>query len=221
MEGLSNGFSKRAAGSVTMSVTPSPTARQQEIKQAALRQFARRGYHGTGMEDIARFVGMRASSLYKHVSSKQDILEEIMMTTVRELLALLEGLPDPDLPAARLREAMERHIRYQLTHRLDVIVANHEINSVEEPARTRILQLRKQYERGWSAIVQGGIERGVFDCPSPVYSVFALAEMGMGLTQWYVETDQDQIADVARHYGLMALRLVGAASAQDGGADRA
>ena len=45
--------------------------RRDQIAAAALDLFDQRGYHATGMEDIAKAVGMRASSLYNHFSSKQ------------------------------------------------------------------------------------------------------------------------------------------------------
>ena len=67
--------------------TGSVRSRRAEICDAALSVFAERGYHGTSMEEIARVVGMRASSLYNHVSSKQELLAGIMVATMRDLLA--------------------------------------------------------------------------------------------------------------------------------------
>src|SRR4029450_12309776 len=53
-----------------------PTRRNELTRQAA-RLFAERGYHGTSMEDLASAMGVQKGSLYAHVRSKQDLLDEI------------------------------------------------------------------------------------------------------------------------------------------------
>ena len=60
--------------------------RRDQIAAAALDLFDQRGYHATGMEDIAKAVGMRASSLYNHFSSKQELLAEVTITAMEDLL---------------------------------------------------------------------------------------------------------------------------------------
>ena len=67
--------------------------------------FSQRGYYGTGMEDIAAEVGLRASSLYNHVRSKQELLAAIMTETMRDLLAAYEQASARGSAAERLRHA--------------------------------------------------------------------------------------------------------------------
>lgn len=49
-----------------------------KILDAALTLFAENGYNGTSVEQIAKAVGIKAPSLYKHYKSKEDILNALI-----------------------------------------------------------------------------------------------------------------------------------------------
>ena len=51
---------------------------KERILDAALTLFAENGYDGTSVEQIARIVGIKAPSLYKHYKGKEDILNELI-----------------------------------------------------------------------------------------------------------------------------------------------
>ncbi len=51
---------------------------KERILETALALFARSGYLGTSMSDIARELGITKGALYKHYTSKQEILDSIV-----------------------------------------------------------------------------------------------------------------------------------------------
>lgn len=51
---------------------------KQRIMDTALTLFAQKGYAAVGVEEIAKGVGIKAPSLYKHFKSKQAIFDAIM-----------------------------------------------------------------------------------------------------------------------------------------------
>lgn len=53
---------------------------KKRILTEALKLFAREGYEAVSVEQIARAVGIKAPSLYKHYQSKRDIFESILRT---------------------------------------------------------------------------------------------------------------------------------------------
>lgn len=57
---------------------------KERILNAALALFSQRGYLGTSMSDIANELGMTKGALYKHYTSKQEILDRIT-ARMREL----------------------------------------------------------------------------------------------------------------------------------------
>ncbi len=57
---------------------PSPPTTKERILRAALELFARDGYDGVGMQRIAKAIGIKAPSIYKHYKGKRDIFEAIL-----------------------------------------------------------------------------------------------------------------------------------------------
>ena len=51
---------------------------KERILEVALESFARSGYLGTSMNDIAKQLGITKAALYKHYTSKQEILDRIV-----------------------------------------------------------------------------------------------------------------------------------------------
>lgn len=51
---------------------------KEKILEEALKLFAQSGYKGTSMNEIAAKIGVSKAALYKHYSSKQEILDSII-----------------------------------------------------------------------------------------------------------------------------------------------
>jgi len=64
-----------------------------EILQAALERFARYGYLGSSIQQIADDVGTSKSSVLYHFDSKEALLEAAMQPTMDALSALIDALP--------------------------------------------------------------------------------------------------------------------------------
>ena len=58
----------------------------------ATELFARRGYAGTSMQDIADAVGIRKPSLYKFFSSKDDLYGAVLEATLTPLAAAIDDV---------------------------------------------------------------------------------------------------------------------------------
>lgn len=183
--------------------------RSEHIRKAALELFAAKGYEATTMADIGAAVGMRAPSLYKHVSAKQDLLAGIMATTMENLLAAHAAAAGPLDPAERLRRATETHVRYHARHRLEAFVGNREIRSLVDPHRDRVLALRAEYEGRFRDLVQAGVDAGVFRVDSVRLASYAILDLGMGVSAWYREDGKHSEDAVVWQYSDFALRLVG------------
>jgi AcrR family transcriptional regulator len=186
--------------------------RKSQIRQAAVVLFSERGFYGTGMEDIAGQIGMRASSLYNHVRSKHDLLAAIMIETMQELIEGFDQATVAGGPREQLRAAMQAHVQYHGTHRHEAHIGNREIASLQQPEQNQVRELRRQYARRWQALIQTGIDQGVLHSMSAQLSAYALLEMGIGVSQWYRENGPLSLDEIAFQYGEMALRQVGVSS---------
>ncbi|MGQ4618928.1 TetR family transcriptional regulator [Nocardia sp. R7R-8] len=182
----------------------------ERIRDAALELFAVKGYEATTMADIGAAIGIRGPSLYKHVGSKQELLADIMIATMEQLIAghrtAVAGSVDP---VERLRRATEAHVRYHARHRLEAFVGNREIRSLVEPHRSRVLQLRSDYETGFRDLIRTGVEAGAFSVSSVRLASYAILDLGMGVSAWYREGGDHSEDAVVWQYSEFALRVVG------------
>jgi AcrR family transcriptional regulator len=78
-----------------------------DILNTAAQIFSQKGYHGTSMQDIALSVNLQKASLYHHVSSKQEILFELLNRGL-DLLSSEVGnaIDGQDPPNERLHKAI-------------------------------------------------------------------------------------------------------------------
>ena len=63
-----------------------PNLKRKKIFEAALQVFAERGFHNATMDEIAQASQVAKGTLYRYFSSKEDLLEQLLRTTSRELV---------------------------------------------------------------------------------------------------------------------------------------
>lgn len=177
----------------------------QAIREAGVRLIYRHGFEAMGLRQLAAEVGIQPGSLYKYFETKQSLLFEIVRDHMEDLLAQLQaataGLGDPD---AQLKAFAAFHLRYHMTRRMQVYIANSELRSLDPDNRDRIVALRSRYERIVEGIVARGIEAGVFRPVDVKVTTFALIAMLTGICEWYKpdgRMSQDEL--VALHVDLV------------------
>lgn len=186
------------------------STRAAQIRDAALDMFVRHGYEAATMADIAEAVGMRAPSLYKHVSSKQELLASIGTGTMNELLAAHHSaVGSVDDPVERMRRAVDAHVRYHARHRREAFVGNREMRGLTEPHRSLILGLRAEYESCFRSLIDDGIARGAFRVSDPRLASYAILDLGMGVAVWFRDDTGPTENEVTWQHVEFALRLLG------------
>src|SRR5438045_9702694 len=113
-----------------MSVSPDA------VRTAACELFARQGYRGTSMKDIAGALAVSAPNLYNHIPSKQDLLVVIMDRAMdRAHAALDEALAGIDDVAEQLRRATETGVLDCLGQAAETTGRNPAILSLQHTGR--------------------------------------------------------------------------------------
>jgi AcrR family transcriptional regulator len=87
------------------------TDRRTELLEAALRVFARKGFHASRVGDIATEAGVAHGLLYHYFRSKEDVLETIFRETWSRLIADTVRI---EASGVDLREALRRFARIYL-----------------------------------------------------------------------------------------------------------
>jgi AcrR family transcriptional regulator len=85
--------------------TRRPAARPEEVLDAALDLFARKGFAATRMDDIAKAAGLSKAAIYLYFPSKEDVFKALVETRVvvlRDAMAeAVEGMKDDPISGLR------------------------------------------------------------------------------------------------------------------------
>lgn len=69
---------------------------REEIVTAAFEEFSQRGYHDTGIADIAQRLGIGHGTFYRHFKNKRDILDHVVDGLLARILEALAAENAPD-----------------------------------------------------------------------------------------------------------------------------
>jgi len=122
------------------------SARRQQVIDVAASIFASVGYHGVGTREIAEALGIKAASLYFHLNSKEQALEEVCVHGCEGTLQAVEHARQAarDLESrlrlffAALKADLDAHADY-------VAVYFHERRHLPLPARERVAVLSRRF----------------------------------------------------------------------------
>ena len=82
------------------------------LLDAAVRVFARKGYHAARIGDIAEEAGVAYGLLYHYFSSKEEVLRSVFRETWRALIQTIRSVEDgDDPPREQLRKVAEILLR--------------------------------------------------------------------------------------------------------------
>ena len=83
---------------------------KETVLQTTRKMFAETGYEGVSMRNIAKEVGIAQSVLYHHFSDKDALLEEMFMTTRKEVGQIRSKLPEKN----NLKDSLNQRIAFQM-----------------------------------------------------------------------------------------------------------
>ncbi|MCK8674796.1 TetR/AcrR family transcriptional regulator [Rhodococcus sp. HM1] len=181
------------------------------IREAAAKLFYAHGYEATSLRAVASEVGIQVGSLYNHISGKEELLRDIMVSVMDELLeAVHRAIEDADRGAVnQFKAAVDCHIRYHAEHAREVFIGNSELRALSEEDLDEVLEKREEYEKLLQSLVKNvAKETGakILDAKLQTYSVLA---QGAHVSSWYKPGGPKSLDKVANTYITMALRQLG------------
>src|SRR6201991_3509747 len=133
------------------------------IRKAGLRLIFEHGYEAMSLRQLAAEVGIQAGSLYNHISTKQELLFDLIQDHINELLRQLDrALEGKQRPAEKLRAFVAFHVTYHMTRKREVFIANSELRSLETKNYEAIVALRGAYEQRLAGIFADGAAKRAF-----------------------------------------------------------
>ncbi|MDF1669769.1 MAG: TetR family transcriptional regulator [Roseovarius sp.] len=168
-------------------VTKAARTRKQ-VLSAAARVIRDRGYKAATMRAISAEAGVEAGSIYYHFGSKDEILDEVLDSGIRDLLEGVEktvsdreNFPD-DL--SRIAAAIDTHLEC-LFQASEFASANLRIyGQLPQEVRARHRPVRNEYAQLWDRILKDAQDSGSLRSD---IRIVPLRQVMLGALNWTVE----------------------------------
>ncbi len=161
------------------------TRKEQVIRKAA-ELFREKGYAASSMRDLAQKMGIEAASLYSHIRSKEEILQNLcfdMATEFRKSLCEVEKQKGP--ASEKLRNGIVGHIEVMAKDLTASAVFMNEHRHLSQPHLREFLLLRINYINRFKDIIEEGIASGEFKPIDKKLAVMTLFSSLNWMPQWY------------------------------------
>ena len=180
-----------------------------DILDAAAQVIRLKGFHGASMSDIAEAVKLQKASLYHHVTSKQEILLELLDRGLDLLIEQVSVIAEQPLPPDEKLGQMVRTYLRLLAENGDLsAVLLFEHRSLEPDQHKRHIPNRDRFESLWREAIDEGVRAGIFDCSNTALAVRALMGILNWTLTWYRPEGPltiEQISDQFTHLVLKGL----------------
>lgn len=160
--------------------------RKDVIIAKAARLFREKGYSATSMRDLAEHVGVEAASLYNHIKSKAEILQEICFKTANQFMNHITEVELSEQKNLDKIEAILRfHIRQIITQYEEVYVMDREWKHLTDPYLSNMQSQRRSYRQRIAAIIEEGIRKNeIKNIDAPTAVLIMLHAVG-GIESWH------------------------------------
>jgi AcrR family transcriptional regulator len=193
-------------------VTSTYELNRERVVAVAADLFARHGYHGTGIAELAKAVGLGRGALYHYIGSKEALLYAISRTQVDRMNAQAEAVLRAGLPPEELLHEMARGLLRNIAdHRSEWAVFFRDYSALTGERRDHVIAARERYEGYWRQALDRGVEAGVLR-PTPALLVKGILGM-LNYTYLWFEPDgaltPEELADEYVDTLLRGIRRAG------------
>ena len=142
-------------GPATTNRSQAKAARRAELLTAAAAQMAERGFAAVRLEDIGAQAGISGPAMYRHFSSKTDVLDTLLLEISERLYSGGNAVCDRGLPPyATLNELIGFHIEVLVTKPDVIVVQDRDLSSLTPEANHQVRLLQRRYVERWVDVVE-------------------------------------------------------------------
>ena len=144
-----------------------PIDRRRQILDAAVRVFARQGFHACRVSDIAREAGVAYGLVYHYFDSKDQVLNELFDERWSLLLTAIEEVDARPIPPREKLDAVAGFIidSYRHDPELMKVIIVEVTRAANSFGRTHLPEIRQAYDL-IAKIVRDGQHQGAFRATS-------------------------------------------------------
>ena len=176
--------------------------RDRELKRyavirAAAREFNRKGYHNTSLDDIAARLEVTKPTVYYYVTSKEQLLFECFVAGVEQIRAAFRDVRHLPVPARERLNAVLRHYGEAVASEFGWCMVRAEEQDLSPAMSRHIKSLKSEIDHGIRRLIREGVQDGSIGPCDPKMTAFALAGALNWIAHWYREDQSLTGAQIA------------------------
>jgi len=180
---------------------PTLAAPRERILEEAARLFARSGYDGSSVSDLAAALGVSKAAIYHYFTTKQDIYDAIILSVLGGLVqAVGQEVARAQGAAQRLRAFMLAHAGYFEAHHAEFVTMLIGYSGMALPEREDAARLRDDYEKRLREIIAQGVDDGSFRALDVAATGRAVLSLLNWMVRWYKPGQGDSAEQIAAGY---------------------
>jgi TetR/AcrR family acrAB operon transcriptional repressor len=170
-------------------------AARERLLEAALAQFAQKGYGGATVDDIAAAAGVSKGAVYWHYKDKRELFRSVIADRARKLVEHVRATAAEGPPLRRLLDIAGAVLQYYEENRdfaaIRVYLRIGEDGAVDAEADAAIRSWYRDSRVRLAELVRQGMALGEIRPCSPEGTATALLAVLDGLVfQWIIDPDQ-------------------------------
>ncbi len=175
--------------------------RKEQVIEAAIHLFRTKGYHATSVQDIADAVGLRKGSLYHYITSKEELLFDIIHETIQVYIRRLEAIAARPEPAAqRLARAITAHIEAVAQETEGFAIFIGETRALEPGPRRRIEEASQRYRHLLQQLIEEAAQEGAFRPTDSTLASLAILGACNWMHRWYDPQGRLRPQEIAQQF---------------------
>jgi AcrR family transcriptional regulator len=166
------------------------------VIRVAAREFNRRGFHNTSLDDIAAALNVSKPTIYYYVSNKEQLLFECFRAGLEPIRAAFEEVQDLEAPAReRLAEVLRRYAA-AIGSEYGWCMVRAEDQDLGETLRRHINSLKSEIDQGIRRLLVEGMRDGSIAACDPKMTAFAFAGALNWIAHWYRDNQPLSPSDI-------------------------
>lgn len=179
------------------------------VRDKATDFFYEKGFSATTLREVAAGAGVKVSSLYNHISSKEDLLQQVMGSFMDDIISDVDSALEGETEAVgRLLSVIDSHLRFHATEARKVFIGNNNLRFLSQEARDEITGKRGAYVRKIQDIIEEAERAGVAEILDSRLQAYAIIALGTDVATWYHEGGRLTLDEIVDVYSKIALRTL-------------
>jgi AcrR family transcriptional regulator len=136
--------------------------RHEQILQAAVKLFSRKGYHMTTLREISKEAGIGLGNLYDYIGSKSDILYILYQRIAEIIFQEMDRIDESLGPLARLMKMVEVELSTMDRYQDLVMIVYQEGHAMDRDSIKSMLSIEKSHIQRYQEVLEEGIKSEIY-----------------------------------------------------------